>query len=344
MSERHKKKNSSSIVRSIISVVGHYTPESILKQLSPELAQQKKTTNLIIRQHAALRAYVAGKKNLPGSDEGLKTLKEQVDELSSAVLEARSLVHVQPNIEFMDLHDQLIDNEKVHPIENHDELIQYRLGQENMNKDCQAFLINPLQGMQVLTGIYRYHARVEPRYGRIWAQDLPGDVDSIKAAALKPLSGNENVTGYYSISSKWRGSGPVLIKELEAVTPADRLETTISPIRDFYKTVNIKEMLYKPVQEVRAGVLQYLVEKKDPVRNFHLGNGACVGWIHVNFDSKTDPIIMNYIYKRESLAENKKAFNKGNGKLSLSPELLNDVVSARSSNIPEQKIRLAYEF
>ncbi|MCI5061166.1 MAG: hypothetical protein MRY79_08900 [Alphaproteobacteria bacterium] len=332
-----------SVVKPITSAIGYYTPDAILKQLSPEMAEQKRLTNLIIQQNSALRAYIKGKKNLPRGDAGLKILKEQVDEFSASVLEARSLVHIQPSEEFTDLHQQLMENEKVHPVADLKDLRETRLGGEGQNKDCQAFLVDPLNGPKVLTGIYRYHSQVRERHGRIWAQDLPGDVDDIKSSALKPLTGNESVTGYYSISSKWPGSGPVLIGELGSVTPEMRFETTISPARDFYKAVNMEELLHLSDQDIRAEVLKYLIEDSDGVRNFHLGNGACVGWIHVNRDSKTDPIIINYIYKRDLLDDNQKEFDRGKGKIPLSPELFAEIYGIRDFSVTG-KVHMAYGF
>lgn len=137
---------------------------------------------------------------------------------------------------------------------------------------------------------------------------LPGNIEDIVRKPAEQLTGHENVTGYWTISSSWPKTGELLVEKLADVLPEGHIEHTISPIRDFYKIVNRDEVLAMPEDEIRLKVLDYLMNRPDGVKEFHLGNGAYVGWIHVNPTYKKDWIIVNYMYDRTKLAQNKSVF------------------------------------
>ena len=70
-------------------------------------------------------------------------------------------------------------------------------------------------------------------------------------------------------------------------------------------------MLRSSDNKIREKVLDYLKECKDPVQKFHMGNGAYLGWIHVNREApenSPDWITVNYVYNRSKLDTFRKTF------------------------------------
>jgi len=309
-----------------VPVSGFYSIFDSARKGIEETLERRRISKFIAAQAAAREAYDKAKKLVrdddPASLENLKVRKQDVMALSQQVLAVRRLIQVMPDAA-PSLLRQLIENEKVHLLKAEDEaitddhirhLIDYRLGDETGNKDCQALIVPTKQGPRILGGIFRYHATIPEEGGMIDVRHLPGNVDAIKSAPVEELTGKENVTGYWTISSGWDGSGPVLVSDLSKVTPAGRLETTISPIRGFTSRHNRDELLAHSDDDIRAMVVDYLINEKDLVRNFHMGNGAYLAWIHVNRDvppESEDWIMVNYLYNRAELTHNQKFFKEG---------------------------------
>lgn len=274
-------------------------------------------TDLFNRAVKASQNFQVAKKNGEATEEELKELKEASAKLAEEILTVSNLIQVNP--EYGDaLYDQIIANEKVHPIEDHSDLLTHRLGMAGANKDCQALVVETTEGLKILAQIFRYHVHVPVNEGVISPRDLPGDVDKLKTSDIAHLQGDENLTGYWTVSSAWPGSGAALIARL----PQNRSETTISPVRGFTSGYVRNEIFGKSDDDLRYEVMRYLDKGEDPIMKFHLGNGAYIGWIHINHDApkeSKDWVTINYIYDRELLEQNKSAFNKG--ELPKSPEL-----------------------
>lgn len=250
--------------------------------------------------------------------------------ISQEVLKIRRLIHVSPDAEFENIHRQLLQAEKVHTIvakgqevlpEHIEELLANRIGSVGMDTDCQALIVPTYNGPQVLAQIFRFHAEVPTdEQGRVFVNALPHSLEGIKNKPVAPMTGKENVTGYWTISAVWPGSGPVLIADLHEAAEG-RFETTISPIRDHLKALSRDS--YLPAMDkleddyVRYNALAYLEKglkdrkRLDGVMNFHLSNGAFIGWIHVNPHSDADWIAVNYIYDRAELERNKAIYKSG---------------------------------
>jgi hypothetical protein len=237
------------------------------------------------------------------------------------VLEHRRLIHIQPTTWESHLHRQILKHEKVHPLKNQRNLVLTRFGMEGMNKDCQAIIVDSRRGRFILANIFRFHVAVPEVKGLIDVRMLPGNVDDVKASPITQLQGDENVTMFYSISSVLPGAGRQLIFDLPK---DDKLKVTLSPVRGFTSKHDRSSLLLKSDDEIRLGVLKYLQNKNDGVRNFHVGNGAYLAWIHINRDAPKDSedwITVNYLYDATLLQENKTMFNRGKGVLPVSPIL-----------------------
>lgn len=264
---------------------------------------------------------------------------DAVKDLHTEIKQAARLTRILPDtVSGQNVLEQIIRNEQVHPVASIDDLLTHRLGMEGMNKDCQALIVPTREGPQVLAQIFRYHVEVDVEAGMIDLQNLPGNVDPIRTSQVEQQTGRENVTGYWTISSERPGNrkpvsgiGRELVKALVEQTPPGRFETTISPVRGLYKKIAIEDLKnYDPVDACQAA-LNYLLERKDPVLSFHVGNGAYIGWVHFNPGSETDPVIINYVYDRDSAARNAALFNRGKGQLPLSPALYHMVDSSQQA-------------
>ena len=150
------------------------------------------------------------------------------------------------------------------------------------------------------------------------------DSSDVAVAVLYTISSNQKL-GY-----DWEKGGRSLasniyqhLNEESKERGYDLYITTLSPVRGFNKwlqkqpnykdfvseiEVNGKpdlganEMLQHLIAhpegqaEMRKMVMQYMVEEKDPVMNFHLGNGAYIGDINFNSENSQDWVMMNYVY------------------------------------------------
>ncbi len=255
---------------------------------------------------------------------------EDIKTLRATVREASQLLRVLPSMP--SIYTQIFNNEAVHKVPDIRELIERRLGDETMDKDCQALVVETDQGPLVLAGIHRVHARVPERdNGLVDVRELPGNVDMIKSSPLRPLNGSENLVGYWTISQghyspkqSIQGFSGELVRALADVTPPGHFETTISPVRDCTKRWN-REGVFVSFSDntIRSHVAGYLANpnSRDPVMAFHLSNGAYIGWININRKSEQDWITINYVYERHMVEANKEIYARGSGKIPVSAPL-----------------------
>lgn len=235
------------------------------------------------------------------------------------------LVLVTPNSEHQMFHSWLASDrgmDRVHRIANSEELMRKRLGDQDSNKRTYA-LVNENFGL--LSVIYTY-ATQTPVADETWKM-LPGEISPILEAPSEKMEEDPNVIVFYSISSFENGSGRPLIKsiydEFTRVSAGGHVPilTTLSPLRTFSAWLQREGHQYNGTEEARLQrVADYLKTTENPVRNFHLGNGAQVGAIHLNAapegtvdgDSGAG-VMISYRYPRrqERLAENQRILNSG---------------------------------
>lgn len=235
------------------------------------------------------------------------------------------LVLVTPNQEHQVFHNWLSIKDggmdRVHEIAGRNELMKYRLGEENFSKRCYA-LENDGKGL--LAVIYTHWATLPSiQSGESW-RVLPGNIDSVLTAPSEPLKEKPNIVTFYSISSFAERSGKSLISSVyEQFTKAANppILTTLSPLRTFKAWLDSCGLKFEGTEEARLKIVtDYLKLKLDPVQKFHLGNGAQVGAIHFNAcaEGRRDHtegagVMINYRYPRvkERLDENVTAFKLG---------------------------------
>lgn len=262
------------------------------------------------------------------NDVNVTALRKSAARISPDILSLSSIIHVLPEERFSNMHRFIVSKEAVHKLAGGvKELIKYRLGLPGTNKDCQALHIKRRGfGDRLFSQIFRYHSYVpQDEQGRIDVTKLPGNVDYINSLEPQELQGDENVTGYYTVSADMliKGAARALVSRLWEANPEGRLETTISPVREMEDEVARVHILgihnFYGAEAARKEVLRYLSKKEDPVANFHLGNGAMIGWIHFNSDSPKDWVTINYVYDRDMLEANKAISDAG--KLPVTPAL-----------------------
>lgn len=305
-------------------------------------------TQLIERAYAAKDNFKEASKRFKNGEmsrEDLNRVSDAARDLAHEVLRMSEIIRISPDADEK-LRRHILTSENVHQIvekgaavepQHLEALNEYRLGAEGMNKDCQALVIQTEKGPQILAQIFRYHAHVAQEGGGIKYRNLPGFVDDVKSTPVTALTGRENFVGYWTISSGLLDSGPVLVQKLGEVLPQGAIESTISPVRDFtvvekdktnpnYQTENLgfRDSMTKFASDddVRRAVMVHLVQGKDSVRDFHLGNGAYIGWVHVNRDApegSPDWVTVNYIYDRNMLGDNKTHLK--HGRFCVSPAL-----------------------
>jgi hypothetical protein len=280
--------------------------------------------------------------DLKRAEKRLKDLGTASARLAQQVLKVSKLVQISPEDDDK-VFDQLMAKEEVHSVEDKNHLLRSRIGYSGTNEDCQAIVVDTVDGLKILAQIFRYHA-VVPLHENSSPDptQYPGHVEAIRDEDISQLTGDENHVCYYTISSKWLNSGPQLISLLEKVKEADAGEITISPVRDFTDTLDREEFLSQDDNQIRAKVLEYLSEGEDSVAKFHLRNGATVGWVHINREAERDVVTINYVYNRETLAQNEKIYDSGKGMILVSAELQNAVagkceakIQAENTEVPD---------
>jgi hypothetical protein len=277
-------------------------------------AEARQNTALF-RRHANATNRAAALKKSNASPKEVTTAKSISIELAREIMARRKLINVDPSAWNTHLFDRMLAHEKVHPWASTRELLQTRLSGGDKDKDCQALVVPTLRGRRILCNIFRYHTQVPQSGGSVHIDDLPGAVDRIKAVPAQNLSGAENLTGYYSISSTFPKSGQQMVEDLAAITPPGRMEVTISPIHGFTAAHKREDVFAQSDEDVRRQVLQHLLDApQDNARDFHTANGAALAQIHVNRDAPAasrDWITVNYFYDRSALAERQEAVRSG---------------------------------
>lgn len=264
--------------------------------------------------------------------EGRVTFDESgIKDLSRSVLKTRRLIQITPDQSDFVI-QQVLKNERVHKAQGLEDLYAHRLGDIGDDTDCQAIVVPTHNGPRILCQIFRYHTRaLTDSNGLIYPDTLPGNVDVIKSSRIAPMAHDANVTGYWTISSKFSDSGLALIGDLKRAA-GKRFETTISPGHEFSDTYDMDEITklynehgFAAVQNFILHYLQRVVKDPDDsvgsVAKFHFGNGAFLAWIHFNPESEADKVIFSLGYDRKLLASNQTIFKKGAGEIPMSEAL-----------------------
>ena len=301
------KKPLISIVAKVFSLNASYTatPEALAK--------------IVARKAAALKT--------------LQDLTKQEEEMTLALKGDVAFEQILPGKDNKVLHEQLLANEQVHKLDSTEELVSQRIGDTTANKRCFARVNRNGKKPVVTTGIFTALIDITPENGKDTAYgDIPGNINAVKDLPVETFDigdGNKTVAAIlYTISNdgrdSWDKGGRPLAGGVYQYLKAEAEErgynliiSTLSPIRDFSKWLNEKEgfqgfwneenktadpnfmkRLNDPDGQaiIEKMVMEYLLETKDPVMNFHLGNGAYIGDIKINPDNPQDWIMMNYVY------------------------------------------------
>lgn len=273
--------------------------------------------------------------------EKVSALEEKRGSIIEGLREDIHFMQILPNKENSGLHSQLLRNERVHPLDTVEELVDQRIGAEGANKRCFARVVSNNGQPVVTAGIFTALVHVPLHEGELEYSDIPGNIDQIKSMEvepfLPPVDGGA-VAVLYTISSSsehdWERGGRPLAEAVYAYLNTEAEErgyplviSTLSPVRNFSVWLkgqsgfeayfddqgNITEEFQGFLEAddnqalVKEKLMEYLVKEKDPVLNFHLGNGAYIGDLKVNPDNKTDWAMVNYVYASNSndLARNK---------------------------------------
>lgn len=144
--------------------------------------------------------------------------------------------------------EQLVKNERVHPV-GLDEMKKLRVGDEDANKRSFARIVRIGRSKQeVAAGIFTALLNVDLQDGQVAHEDLPGDIDAIKAMDVEPYEppapGQTSVAVLYTISGAqtydWVEGGRKLASEVYRQLQEEARErehdvviTTLSPVRKF---------------------------------------------------------------------------------------------------------------
>lgn len=252
---------------------------------------------------------------------------------------------VLPGEENQTLHDKLFENEKVHPLPSVEELVEQRIGGTNANKRCYA-RVNRNQGKEeVTTGIFIALREIDAPEGNVSYNDISGNINGVKDTPIEDFTPEEGATVeaiLYTISGQhpWDKGGRELAAQVYEYLHSEAAEknynliiSTLSPVREFTPHLQKQEgfenlldedgevsdefMMFmqseEAQEELEHRLLRYLIMEKDPVLNFHLGNGAYIGDVKFNPENKEDWVMVNYVYPDapEELAQNQKAYKDG---------------------------------
>lgn len=216
---------------------------------------------------------------------------------------------------------QLHENEAVHKC-GRDELVSHRLGHEKTDKACFALVIETKGEPVILAGIFTYFDQTLDAERGMRHKGLAGFVDHVKKQEPKAMTASHDTAVFYTITSVFPGAGATLVQRVYQELHARFVLTTLSPIRGFTKDKDRVAMIGLGRANLQTQVLSHLLDNKDPVMKFHLGNGAYIGDIKINPDSAQDWITINYVYpvKPERLSLNRTLY-KSQGIIFLSPYL-----------------------
>lgn len=254
------------------------------------------------------------------------------------VYEHANLVLISPDSkEHRSIRDELVSDEKrdkVHPLETMDDLVTYRLGDENSSKRAYALTVDMPGANPLILAVIYTHWSVQ---GHDSAQPdealLPGNVADILSEPGQALDAEADTGIFYSISSFFPGAGLELIKKLRTEMGGDRkakwlnkkrpVLSTLSPLRGFAKwaeaqELNIPEAPDLKSEFLRAAADNYLDANQDPVQKFHMGNGAYIGKVNLDAntpgtqdDTKGLGVMVNYVYPQgDILAKNQNSYKK----------------------------------
>ena len=299
---------------------------------------------------ARLQEKIAKTKNELSEMEDVR--KSLVDELKDKV----EFEQILPGKKSRNLHKQLVANERVHPVDVND-LLQKRIGDRYANKRCFARVIRNGGDAAVSAGIFTALVEVPESNDHIKPQDIPGDISHIKNLDIEPFSASKGnvVAILYTISSSnehnWEKGGRKLAANVYEYLHAEAKErgyaltiSTLSPIREFAShlskqdefsrffdnnkpTEKFFEYLKQSPDVIKTALMEYLLTKegkeRDPVMNFHLGNGAIIGDLKINENEPEDWIMVNYVYPSDAneLIRNQTLYKSGNAR-PIAPHLL----------------------
>ena len=243
--------------------------------------------------------------------------KAQLGDAITYILSHADLIRIGAGSEFADLHDALSTGnkvDKVHPIQDTDDLKTRRLGGENANKRTFALAVKNDDGSRdLLAVIYTHWSKQDMMLdGTVAPENIPGDVASILNEDIVDLDDDPNTVIFYSISSFFPSAGPQLIKSLhaefnkQAQTP---FMSTLSPMRTFAGWLDeqgVDQFDDLSRDEKVTLVQDYLATGRDGVQNFHLSNGALMGDINLDSNApgtadaeKGKGVMINYVYPRD---------------------------------------------
>ncbi|MBN8520868.1 MAG: malonyl-CoA decarboxylase family protein [Alphaproteobacteria bacterium] len=250
----------------------------------------------------------------------IELTEESIKEASTLLCERATLQRITPD-SHPALIRQLHDNEAVHKC-GRDELVSHRLGHEKTDKACFALVMETKVEPVILAGIFTYFDQTLDAEKGLRHKGLAGFVDHVKKQEPKSMTEAHDTAVFYTITSVFPGAGATLVQRVYQELHARFVLTTLSPIRSFTKDQDRTTLLGLDRSKLQAQVLSYLLENKDPVMKFHLGNGAYIGDIKINPDSAQDWITINYVYpvKPERLNLNRILY-KSQGTIFLSPYL-----------------------
>lgn len=267
------------------------------------------------------------------------------------------------------LRHQIQQSEAVHKQDNEEVMTNTRLGDNgNTNKRCLGRLVEIEGGkFDVSNTIFISMHTLDTKDGVIRHQDIPGDIEMVKnrpvAPFVPPAADDEKavVAIFYSITTNpiymgvERGGGRELAAKLHETLRQEAQEkgynlymSTLSPVRAFFENDSeFKQHLQNldinnedEVSELRLKTLKYLMENRNDVMNFHLGNGAYIADIKFNPGNKTDPVMVNYMYPAdpEQLEANKKLYKLG--VRPIAPHLYAELQREERELLPEADIVL----
>lgn len=253
--------------------------------------------------------------------------------LQGSLFESLQLVEITRESPVADI-KALVGKDAVHSAgtQSVEEIMEYRLGGEAFNRTC--FAVRNVADGELQSAIYVHKA-----YNYITTpRDLPDNVREILGTpAACMVDALVTATGFYSITrlGEVKGAGEVLIRKLHdhltRIYPQAVL-TTLSPLR---QPVNGKEGIddfivapgrqdWDKLSETQQRVLalEFLLQKREGVQAFHMGNGAIIGDIKLDADSVgRHRVMVNYIYNTDmaKLTANAAAFCKAVGGEDLMP-------------------------
>lgn len=233
--------------------------------------------------------------------EQAKILAKQLDEIGARLLAAAKLIDVTKKSS-AHFHEQLFDSEAVHKLPTLEAFLQKRFGGAKDDKATKVLGLETDSGVVVLSGIFIKKVKLErDGNGKAHYRDIPGHVGVLKDEEPKRYKSagknQQDAVILYTISGGPVGkAGAELVKRLADEFNGAVLVSTLSPIRELYKDIPKEAFSEMTGTDIKQCVLDYLSKGKDPVANFHLGNGAMIGDININLHDPIDPITINYIY------------------------------------------------